>query len=155
LKIQSKRLVLSLVAVAAFPAVVWLCLLGGARVYGHTELTPGMLFLYHRSVAEYFPLFTSSLTAPEVIENAGCKPLQWLGNLTYLVSTAGLLLALIIVQIAMGMVSLLLALLAWNGSMIFGGLYMTLVFPVMTLFFGIGMLVLLTFGLFGSTSSQF
>ena len=146
---SSKWLVFSLVAVAAFPAFVWLCLLGGARVYGHTELTPGMLFFFHRSVAEYFPLFTSSLTEPEVIENTCFTPLQWLGNLAYLTSTVGLLLALVIVHIFVGMFSLLVALLTWNGSLFSGGLYMTLVFPVVTLFFGIGMLAQLTAGLFG------
>ena len=112
------------------PLFVWLCLIGGSRVYVSSEIDPALLFFFHRQVAEPLRAIGLPLNEPAVISME--IPTIWYlsADLLFLASSAGLMLTMIAAYFLCGVATLVLTIFVWHAPLLAAGLYMTFWVPL-------------------------
>ena len=130
------------------PLFVWLCLIGGSRVYVSSEIDPGLLFFFHRQVAEPLRAIGLPLNEPAVI-NMEIPTIWYLSaDLLFLASSAGLMLTMIVAYFLCGVAALVLTIFVWHAPLLAAGLYMTFWVPLEFAISGVGWILLVSVKLF-------
>ena len=129
------------------PLFVWICLIGGSRVYVSSEIDPGLLFFFHRQVAEPLQSIGLPLNEPAVI-NMEVPTIWYLyTDLLFLASSAGLMLTMIAAYFLCGVAALVLTIFVWHAPLLAAGLYMTFWVPLELALKGIAWIVFIALNL--------